>query len=270
MLCEYERFDAIVVGSDQVWRYQYINDGHFNVYFLDFELSFPVRRIAYAASFGKDEWEAPQVIPQVSEMLNRFDAISTREKSGVTLCCDKFDVPKACNTVDPTILVGAEFYDRYLIDLPKGGVDKTVVTYILDENTEKNNSVRDVVSVFNKKGIEHKVINLSQKGSDLFYSVEEWLWNIKNAEFVITDSFHGMVFSILFEKNFLVIGNSARGLSRFTDLLECIGLKDRLVTLDFDDFDLLEKKIEYKDVNEKIEQMREFSKIFLLNSLVKK
>lgn len=268
-LIETEKFDAIVVGSDQVWRYQYINDGHHNVYFLDVELSYPIKKIAYAASFGKDQWEAPHCVVEISQLLGRFDVISTREKSGVLLCKNIFGVSDAQNTLDPTMLVGAGFYNRFLVGYCGKQVKKTIVTYILDESESKRNIISNITTrLEGDKGVLQQ-ISLADQERNNFYSVEEWLWHMKNADFVITDSFHGMVFSILFEKQFVVIGNEERGLSRFTDLLDALDLEERLLFSGKNNYECLKTKINYSKIAEKLKVLQEFSEAFLKESLPK-
>lgn len=263
-LVEDEGFDAVIVGSDQVWRYQYIGDGHHNVFFLDFDTTRPVKKIAYAASFGKDEWEAPEHTAQVSRLLSNFDAISTREKSGVDVCESTFGISGAVSVLDPTMLVGAEFYDRFFDGFNAAIHPKTITTYILDRSVEKQDIITSVKASLEPHTGLLQQVNLSEKVNDRFYSVEEWLWNIKNAEFVVTDSFHGMVFSILFEKQFIVIGNEERGLSRFFDLLYEIGLSGRLILNKQDCTRLIESEIEYSSVEKNISLIREVSSSFLI------
>ncbi|MFT2098082.1 polysaccharide pyruvyl transferase family protein [Marinomonas sp. 2405UD66-6] len=263
-LVEGESFDSVIVGSDQVWRYQYIGDGHHNVFFLDFDTNKSVKKIAYAASFGKDEWEAPEHVAKVSSLLHSFDAISTREKSGVVLCKDLFGVSDAVNVLDPTMLIGAEFYDRFFDGSNISSCSRTIVTYILDWNDEKQDIITSVkISLEDSFKSYFKQVNLSNKENGKFYGVEEWLWNIKNAEFVITDSFHGMVFSILFKKQFIVIGNEKRGLSRFSDLLGDVGLSSRLMLNESCIEGVIDKKIDYSIVEDKISKLRRDSVLFI-------
>lgn len=258
-----EEFDAVVVGSDQVWRYQYIGDGHHNVFFLDFETEKPVKKIAYAASFGKDKWEAPEHIAEISELLKKFHAISTREESGVRLCQGVFGVSGGKSVLDPTMLMRAEFYDHLLNDFPKERDSKALVTYVLDQDQTKKDIIASVKYQlkFNEANLQQ--VNLSGKKGKSFYTIEEWLWNIKNAEFVVTDSFHGMVFAIIFEKQFLVIGNAERGLSRFTDLLNPLQLNERLLLGEGMSFELLGSKIEYSLISQRIAGLRVMSECFL-------
>ncbi len=258
-----EEFDAVVVGSDQVWRYQYIGDGHHNVFFLDFETEKPVKKIAYAASFGKDKWEAPEHIAEISRLLGRFDAISTREKSGVGLCKGAFGITNAVDVLDPTLLVGAEFYERFFDGFYELRPTKNFTTYILDQSFEKQKIIDAVKAGLDPITGKLRQVNLAQNESGRFYSVEEWLWNIKTAEFVVTDSFHGMVFSILFEKQFIVIGNEERGLSRFADFLEEVGLKGRLVTISDDTSCLPKDRVDYSWAMTVIKKTRLASRRFL-------
>lgn len=264
-LVEDEGLDAVIVGSDQVWRYQYIGDGHHNVFFLDFDTTRPVKKIAYAASFGKDEWEAPEHTVEVSRLLRNFDAISTREKSGVDLCENTFGVSGAVSVLDPTMLVGAEFYDRFFDGFNASTHPKAIATYILDRSDEKQEIINSVKASLEPSTGPLQQVNLVEKVSNRFYSVEEWLWNIKEAEFIVTDSFHGMVFSILFEKQFIVIGNEKRGLSRFSDFLDEIGLSSRLVLNKDNTISLPEEEIEYSRAVKKIYEIREISSSFLIN-----
>lgn len=266
-LIEGGNFDAVVVGSDQVWRYQYIKDGHHDVYFLGFQSSRCIKKIAYAASFGKDEWEEPGCISEISSFLKQFDAISTREKSGVSLCQNTFNVLGVENTLDPTMLVGSDFYDKYLVGLPGAAQGKILVTYILDESESKKTFISEVKAALEADDDVYKQINLSDQEFGGFYSVEQWLWYIKNSDFVVTDSFHGMVFSILFGKQFIVIGNRERGLSRFLDLLESLNLNDRLVLLEQVHDVCLPLKIDFNEVNKRLSVLRNSSESFLRKSL---
>ena len=268
-LVEKNKFDAIVVGSDQVWRYQYIKGKDYSVYFLNFKVDFPVKKIAYAASFGNDIWEAPAEIEKIKTLMKEFNAVSVREKSGIDLCRDLFDFKDGKYVLDPTMLVGDEFYEKFIVGDVSAVAKTPIVVYILDENDSKTEIVN---SVANNKSTANKslpIVNLSEKYNGKFYSVEDWLSNIKNANFVITDSFHGMLFSILFKKQFLVIGNQQRGLTRVTSFLSIVGLESRLF-LPEKSFDLegaINSIIDYENITLEIEKLRAISRQFLLDAL---
>jgi hypothetical protein len=268
-LVEKNKFDAVVVGSDQVWRYQYIKEGDYSVYFLNFKVDFPIKKIAYAASFGKDSWEAPAEIEKIKTLMKEFNAVSVREKSGIDLCSDLFDFKDGIHVLDPTMLVGDEFYEKFIVGGVSAVATTPIVTYILDENDSKTKVVNAVAKSKSTADKSLQIINLGKKHNGNFYSVEDWLSNIKNADFVITDSFHGMLFSILFKKQFLVIGNPERGLARFTSFLSIVGLESRLL-LPENSFDLegiVNSVIDYENIALEVEKLRAISKQFLLGAL---
>lgn len=247
-----EKFDAIIVGSDQVWRKAYMGNYYKN-YFLDFVDSKKCRKIAYAASFGKNYWEGNGDEEEISNLLKDFKAISTREKSGVDICQNTFNFNNAKHVLDPTLLMNKTFYlnicSKYDI---KKEVNGGLLTYILDESDEK----KDIINFIKNLHSLTNIYNLFgfNNSNNIIYSVPEWLMAFNKADFIITDSFHGTVFSIIFNKNFVVIGNKNRGLDRFVSLLELFNLKDRMIfSLD----ELKEKKlknINYKKVNEILKQ----------------
>lgn len=103
----------------------------------------------------------------------------------------------------------------------------------------------------------------NKKGTYPKPSIEDWLDNIKNSSFAITDSFHGMVFSIIFNKPFAVYVNKDRGADRFVSLLSFIGLEDRMINDESDVDNLIKKTIKWEDVNEKLETLKKQSIQFL-------
>lgn len=219
-----EGFDCYIVGSDQVWRPDYqTNLGNC---FLDFTSHQEVKRGAYAASFGVDNWMIDTENTRlIKHNCQKFDMITVREDVGVKLCQDFLSV-KAKHVLDPTMLLTATHY-RELYSIISSTNKSEVIVYLLDENKEKCNYVNRYCSLHGKK-CEYigKVVD-SQ-----YDSIESWLHGIDNADYVITDSFHGAVFSIIFNKQFVVFGNKERGQSRFLSLLRMFGLEDRLIGLD--------------------------------------
>lgn len=261
-----EKLDAVIVGSDQVWRKEYINDKYYKSYFLDFLNGTKIKKIAYAASFGKNYWEGENDSEEISKLLQDFTAISTRELSGIKICKETFAYNKAKHVLDPTLLMSKEFYMDELIskydvsNIFKGGL----ITYVLDEAEEKKDIIEFVKTNLKIKNINHLK---GFKTSNIIYSVIEWLSSFAYADFVVTDSFHGMVYSIIFEKNFVVIGNHDRGLDRFTSLLSLLELEDRLVfsVEDLENKDI--KSIDYNKVNKILEDEKNKSLEFLIGAL---
>ena len=211
-----EEFDAIITGSDQVWRPKY------NEYLEDMYLRFvpdDIRKVAYAASFGVDSWEySPKHTKLCVKLAQRFNAISVREESGVQLCKDHLGVHAEC-VLDPTILAGAQAYAPLIKEYQDGNY---LFAYILDITEEKKASVESIAKSNGLKTI------IRSAGRDANLSPEQWLSMIAHASMVITDSFHGTVFSILFHREFLSIVNKSRGGTRFASLLVPLGLESRM------------------------------------------
>lgn len=221
IITDYE-FEAIVVGSDQVWRPKY--NYRVEDCFLGFVGSLPLRRIAYAASFGSDEWEfSSKQTVRCAALAKRFDAISVREGSGVKLCKDYFGV-EATHVLDPTLLLTAEDYTALCRDLPQKV--PFVFAYILDLDELKQ---QEIMAFAKAKGLPC-VIKSADSCIDQNDSIEKWLSCFRDAAYVITDSFHGTVFSIIFNCEFYVYGNEDRGNARFDSLLNVFGLQSRKVT----------------------------------------
>lgn len=262
-----QKLDVIIVGSDQVWRKEYIQDKYYKSYFLDFVNKKSIKKIAYAASFGKDHWEGTNDIEDITKCLKDFNHISTRELSGVSICKNSFGIEHAEHVLDPTLLIEKDFYQKKIIskyeikNINKGGL----VTYVLDEASEKNEIIQFIKNDLKIDMLNHLKGFNNTKDT---YSVPEWLASLAYADFVVTDSFHGMIFSIIFEKNFIVIANKNRGLDRFTSLLNLLGLKNRLV---FDLEDIKNKEllnINYNAINETLDKNRKISFDFLTKKLI--
>jgi polysaccharide pyruvyl transferase WcaK-like protein len=263
--------DAVIVGSDQVWRMDYMKGLYKNA-FLNFITDTKTKKIAYAASFGKDNWTEKNLIEGVKQLLSDFDAVSVREDTGVTICQDEFKLKDVSHVVDPTLLVEPTYYNKYLKDSKSNGAG--IFTYVLD-----NNEFRDIVISKISKSLDlpvHKINvdkdfdKLSKIKNYKLPSMEEWLKGFKEADFVITDSFHGTIFSIIFNKPFITVVNEKRGATRFTSFLKLLKLEQRLI---YDgrnnDLNVWEQAIDYNEVNALLSKQREFSRSFLNTALNK-
>lgn len=226
-------FDAFVVGSDQIWRARYAQPfpGVGNAFLL-FSKGWNIKRISYAASFGTDHWEYNKSdTVNCSMMAQAFDAISVREASGIMLCREYLGVDAQQN-IDPTLLLDADDYVK-LVKRNTPQSPGTLMCYALDQGEE----VEDIVSCIAKeKRLTPFYANSQTENHRLTLEervqppVEQWLQGFRDAEFVVTDSFHACIFSILYRKPFVVIGNKCRGMTRFESLLQIFGLEGRLVS----------------------------------------
>ena len=252
-----EHFDAVISGSDQVWRPIY------NMYIEDMYLKFvpnSIKKIAYAASFGVDTWEYnAEQTETCAKYVKRLDAISVREATGVELCKTHLDV-NAEHVLDPTILAGAEAYGPLLKENTEE--QDYLFAYILDITPEKKAYVE---SMAKSKGLK-LIIRGADKNATL--SVEDWLSMIANSSMVVTDSFHGTVFSILFHRDFYSIVNVERGGTRFASLLSPLGLEHRMG--DVSQLTLTEPSpIDWQQVDKILDKHRQDSVNFLTNALKK-
>ncbi len=202
---------AVIVGSDQVWRPKY-NYCIENMY-LNFIKKYSIKRIAYAASFGLNDWEyTPKQTKVCSKLAYKFNAISVREESGVKLCKEHLGVD-ATWVLDPTLLLTKEDYFPICKDIPVCK-EKYLAVYVLDENEE-------VTAMYEKEAAARGlVVKKFYAGAKSTLSVPEWLAMFRDASYVVTDSFHGTVFSIIFGKEFKCVYNKSRGAARFESLLE--------------------------------------------------
>ena len=243
--CNKAKFDALIVGSDQVWRKSYGDTSFFNklfpkktlpnlkTFYLDFveDLNPKPRCISYAASFGVDYAEYNRKeIDILGSLLKVFDMVSVREENGITLMRDVYKWREDVQQVlDPTLLLTKEDYIS-LLNIPSGQkTNPYLLYYVLDESQQKNevlSKLSNQLSLPIKSIIPYKEGKVEDR---VLPSVEDWVVFFANADFVLTDSFHGMVFSIIFNKPFWVIGNCKRGNARFESLLGLYGLEGRMI-----------------------------------------
>ena len=220
-------FEAYIVGSDQTWRPIYNKGRLLNDMFLKFaKKESNIKRISYAASFGIDEWEfSNRQTKQCRDLIHKFNAVSVREASGVVMCEKYFNV-EASHILDPTFLLSVDDYRTLINHSDESTPDGDVLVYMLDLTAEK----KSIVDNFCRKN-NFKPFYVGVKNEEgILPSIESWLKGFDIAKYVITDSFHGTVFSIIFNIPFVSVANNRRGLSRFHSLLSIFNLEDRLVT----------------------------------------
>lgn len=258
-----KEFDAVVVGSDQVWRASKTGKDAL-IYFLS-SVSNRCRKISYAASFGSEYWELTDssVNLRIKKSLHDFDFISVREDTGVEICDKVFDV-KSLHVIDPTLLIDRSFFEKIIKNSSLYKASGKIVYYKLD--VEKRFS--DLIDMLEMDyGCESKNIYYTKDDDGYYYSsVSDWLNEIKNSRLVVTDSFHCVCFAIIFQREFICVANNDRGLSRLQSLLNQLGLKERIIYEPYDKgfkFD----EINYDDVYSRLEDIRRESSTFLIDSL---
>lgn len=262
---------AFVVGSDQVWRPIYFDRHHIEQAYLSFTKGLPVKRLSYAASFGTDDWEyTPRQTEQCKALLQQFDGVSVRERGAVALCREHFG-REALHVLDPTMLLTAADYRQLIAQSPEPLQPvEGLMTYILDSDFEKEAVAQRIAehngwSIFRGNSrCEDLTAPLAER---IQPPVEQWLQGFAQAQMILTDSFHACVFSILFHKPFVVIGNAARGLSRFHSLLSLFSLESRLVTSAAEAERVAALPICWETVDSRLEEERIKSMAFLKQHL---
>ncbi len=267
-------FDAYIVGSDQVWRPKY--SPNLQNHFLGFlNGNTAVRRISYAASFGVDNWEyTPSQTLNSINLAQKFHSISVREDSAINLC-RKFLGVEAIQHVDPTMLLIKEDYIRLVEKEGTKSMEGSLFNYVLDITPEKmefiNNLAEQLQLVPFSATASGAFRDLGKNRLEecVFPPVTTWIRGFMDAEFVITDSFHGTVFSIIFNKQFIAIGNKKRGMTRFTSLLKMFDIEYRLI--DFSELknidDIINKPINFVKVNKILQAKRKEAVMYLQNAL---
>lgn len=259
--------DVFIVGSDQVWN-PWITNTQVGVFFFSF-VNGAQKRIAYAPSFGGSrKWNYTESETQyIKTLLAKFDGISVRDGDSKYILNNifKFD---GFEVLDPTFLI--DNYDELIADCDldaKGSVFS--FKFIINEYwadvvkflaAELNLDVRMDACLIPFEGLPFKPL----------CKPNEWIKLIKTSDFVFTDSFHGMVFCILFKKEFIVTPSYENGEGRYKDLAMKLGLEDRLYTTTKDIYnnkEVWKQKIDYDAVYEKLDKLKMNSKDYLLSHL---
>lgn len=229
-------YDVIIVGSDQIWNpdcFRPMWGCSMDMAFLKFAETWNVKRIAYAASFGKNMWSFSQTETVLcKELVKKFSNLSVRENDGVELCRRYLDA-WAEMVPDPTLLLSRNDYINLFRMTEVKKSEGSLLCYILDDSVEKDGLINVIANEkkllpfrVNSK-IEDECAPIAERVQP---PVEQWLRGFYDAEFVVTDSFHACVFAIIFKKPFIVYGNLSRGLSRFKSLLAQFEIEDNLIT----------------------------------------
>lgn len=250
-------FDAFVFGSDQIWNRTITqSDDVFWGNALAFEGK---KRIAYAASAGS----VKDLSEDAMANLERFDAVSVREKS-LADYLNTFRKKRIQTVLDPVLLAGKDVFSAI-------ATTKQRQPYLLYFSLEGDVKLRPIAEKLAKKR-NLELIEVMSSNTCLtkgfvknVLSVNDFLGLFMNADFVVTKSFHGTVFSILFERVFMVYYDGQEVPERMSGLLNALGLGNHLVNID--EPPTTSSPIDWQQVNEKLEQMRISSRQFLTEAL---
>lgn len=234
-ICRQYSLDAVIVGSDQVWREDFAMNYGYN-YFLDF-VPKNVVKLSYAASFGLSEWHYnSSQTAKIKKLLSEFRGVSVRELDGFKLCEEYIGLSPTV-LLDPTLLLAKIDYEkissRRLVD------EKYVFVYWLGDKK----GIEYTISNYQEAG--YKIVDIQLRSNSILPSIEDWLSYIQFSDFVITDSFHGCVFSLIFNKNFYIRSNDSGGNGRLTSLFTLLDITytDNLIQPDYAKIDSIIKDL---------------------------
>lgn len=225
-------YGAVVFGSDQIWN-PTIFGGHFDSVFFGQGFPESTKKIAYAASFGGNGCVAEDHFSELKSNLNCFSAISVREEDGADLL-ERIVGDRPRSVLDPTLLVD----DYSGLMEPVSGIGED---YILLFGIQFSPELKGVCEQISKATGRQIVVPLTTQtglafgvnGKKIIVSPGQWLWLIKNASLVVTNSFHTCVFSVLFETPFIAIAlqrKMATRNERMCALLATLGLDSRFIS----------------------------------------
>lgn len=223
-------FDALVVGSDQIWRKSFVQ--RVEDVFFDFARDWNVKRISYAASFGSEEWKySEEETTACRQLAMKFNLVTVREDSAVNLCSKHLGI-NAKHVLDPTMLLEKEDYLKLVYKSEAKKSAGNMLVYLLDSSSERMTFAREVGQTkgFTPFYVFSRVADNTLSLQDRIQpSVEQWLRGFMDAKMVVTDSFHACAFSIIFNVPFVVISHIGGGLTRIYSLLKMFELEHCLV-----------------------------------------
>ena len=277
-------FDAIIVGSDQMWNPLWCSGRSLPYVMLEFAPEH-ARRISYAVSFSTTEWKLAQNAKLAGELLKKFSSISVREESGAKLVEQLSGRTDARCVLDPTLLKSADFY-RSIFDTPGNGIQNAqsyIFCYLLDEWSDPCSETRALEVVKSALSVDSVITDQVNVTGRLHLlstrfsirtkvSVPEWVRRIELSEFVFTNSFHGTVFAILFHKPFvsLLLRGRVSGMNeRLISLTNRLGLTSRVVYADNIESVkfAVDNRIDWADVDARVKHLREESTDWLNRAL---
>jgi hypothetical protein len=254
-----DRYDRYITGSDQVWNVKLTDFD--TSYFLDF-VADSRKKLSYSASFGGDHIDEGRR-KQYTELLSDFQAISVREDYGKRIV-QGLTAKEPAITLDPTLLLRHEDWDA----LAAEPVDTKPYIFVYQMGFS-NTLIRAARQLKNATGyrLHYVPFPLGAPVAGRYHlrlGPKEWLALIRDAQYIVTDSYHGVVFALLFEKKFVVVAGGQHKNKRVVSLLTHLGLQDRIMDDEFIDIDA---DIDYEHVKELLEADRQESIAWLRSNV---
>lgn len=264
--------DCYICGSDQIWNPIDFPNENTKPWFLDFGTD-KIKRVSYAASFGQTNF-SKNIIDFIAPMLAKLDAVSVRETTGIQIC-RKANRNDAITVLDPTLLL---HFDDYIRISDKINYHKPfIVGYFLNIRSEFKSNWKIIEDYIESERKEFKVVPSHQVETFIpfekyFYpTIPQWINAYYKADEILTTSFHGVAFALIFHKPFVVFSLDNNGVemnNRILSLLSNFNLEDRIFNENESLYKQMKRKIDWNMVDEMMNILRENSKIFIENRII--
>jgi len=215
-------YDLLMVNSDQVWRKG--NLFYLDIGFLKFSHNWNIKKFIYGASMGLEFWPFEREENRVlKHLLMEFSGVSVREEGTMRLVESKMNI-KPTLVIDPTLLIDRKYYLNIIKDYKNefNSKDNYIFVYEVEEMSSMKLFIKESI-----QQLKYKLYNCSSYDKD---SIKKFIYGIYNSKAVITNSFHGILFSIIFKKPFVAFNPEKRGNERFNTLKNVYGLQKRIVS----------------------------------------
>lgn len=247
--------DIYMCGSDQIWNSKF-NNGKDPAFYLDFV---PQKKIkaSYAASFATDSIDK-ELKEITKNRIGKLDYVGVREISALAIL-NSLDIKNGVQVLDPVFLLDKFRWENLTYKM------RNNQKYIFVYDFDGNNLIKEVaLKLAREKKIKIYTVFKSDYSDKVIKNMGpiDFISYIKNAEFVISNSFHGTAFSIIFEKQFAVVNRKEEINTRMRDLLNILNINDRLIGKK-DDFDNIVKRVNYNEVNKHLKEKIKLSKSYL-------
>ena len=252
-------YDILMVNSDQTWR-KWDKD-FYDVAFLKFANNWNIPKLVYAASLGFDTWEFNKKDENIAKyLLKNFTAISVREINSVKLIKDHLDI-KSIFVLDPTFLIDKKYYLNLIKDF-KNNDDFINQNFIFVYSVTNSKILKNFLKKISKK---YKIYFINTRTKN---NIKKFIYGIYHCKAVITDSFHGNIFSIIFNKPFISFVYKTKGKERFNTLKTIFNLHNRIFEYNsIPNIELLERPLNLS--KNLLEKLKMKSIEFLKNNLNK-
>lgn len=270
-----KNYDVVFVGSDQVWSPLSLYAGFYNLMFVDKS----VPQFSYSSSFGKSNIMDHQK-KGVARFLNKMDAISVREVRGAEIV-NELTGRNAKVVADPTLLLNREQWDKLINDSKAVINERYILCYMLGPRSDNRETVTRLGRELGLKVVTFNHMDHYEPADEGFGDIQNYTSDcldfvklLSNAEYVVTDSFHCTVFSILFHKKFLTFyrlnpSDKKSTHSRIDSILGLMGLQDHIVKDTNGIYSsVINKDVDWSLVDKKLDGLRQESMDFLKKALV--